>query len=1027
MYYTVDGESLTEMSVGDIISVSKTVPVAFYVAPVDGYQMSSSFSHRHGPTAFETSGWLDNGIYTSIDSLRGKYCGNINLNTARSTSQAKALGCTYEFHYSLQHDDYTYREFHITAQPVEIQVVYDLAGGEGSITDSNRYRHPNVTEAVYADRLTAIAVSDKAPVRDGYAFKGWEFNGDTFWHGDTIQIADIWEDGDTLTYTFTAQWEEQPASLTVTKTIDGVPALPDDFTITVTGEDGRHDTLTVPEAAKSGSTYTWALNALAAGSYTVTEDGADIDGYELSGASVTSDSVTLSPGGSGTAGLSNVYTEKTFTVTWEDYDGNVLETDENVAYGSAPSYDSAQPQRAPTASTVYTFKGWSPSFSPFTEDITYTAVYTESARTYKVTWKDEDGSTLETDENVPYGAMPTYDGDEPTKTPSTQYHYVFDGWTPDVSPVTGDAVYTAKYRVAGTRTYTVTWANYNKITLETDSGVFYGTKVVFDSAEAGSSDVTYNGETPKQTESATHTYEFTGWEIYTAEGGASYDDSVGVAGNITFIAVFKAVPKAFTATVEVILNGTFESDGEHKGDGTHMDITAAHPEADNALYLKPVGSTEEKYTELSRTAQGIYATNGVENGTYNIYIKENGVYTQVGTQDLIMYNADHTRYLPYYSVSYEKGTDDAVSNMPDTAYYYNGSTATVSDAVPVREGYVFKGFSDKAGKNYTGGDIITNNITSAHTLTAIWAKGSAVKVVVKVDHKDEDGNGPDPSVTEDMVIHLAKKIDGSYVEINGTVRHRDVSVWYSPDASHTSTYTENYGVYEYIENDTYLAYATVDGYRHKSSVVSYDESANTYTITVELIYDPGIFMLDFAVKMAEGTPENLIPEAVDIAITYWTGSAWKIMDGYEARTWEIDIEKQADGTYGGTATFPVWGFNNQDEPYYYRISPADIDLGGGYLLSSSGTDNVTYKSTAKGVYPEGAYTAVVSVEGGEAPAADKLLGARAKSVSDLTANAVPTVVISVSPYALVLDPEGGTWEDDTTANITIADIFSVPA
>ena len=46
-----------------------------------------------------------------------------------------------------------------------------------------------------------------------------------------------------------------------------------------------------------------------------------------------------------------------------------------------------------------------------TGDITYTATYTETARTYTITWKNEDGTELEKDENVAYGATPTYDGE----------------------------------------------------------------------------------------------------------------------------------------------------------------------------------------------------------------------------------------------------------------------------------------------------------------------------------------------------------------------------------------------------------------------------------------------------------------------------------------------------------------------------------------------------------------------------------------------------------------------------------------
>lgn len=64
---------------------------------------------------------------------------------------------------------------------------------------------------------------------------------------------------------------------------------------------------------------------------------------------------------------------------------------------------------------------------------------------YTVIWKNYDGTTLETDEGVAQGATPTYDGDTPTKPDTTEKSYVFSGWSPAISPVTGDVAYTAQF------------------------------------------------------------------------------------------------------------------------------------------------------------------------------------------------------------------------------------------------------------------------------------------------------------------------------------------------------------------------------------------------------------------------------------------------------------------------------------------------------------------------------------------------------------------------------------------------------
>lgn len=78
--------------------------------------------------------------------------------------------------------------------------------------------------------------------------------------------------------------------------------------------------------------------------------------------------------------VSAEFEKKKFTVTWKNYDGTVLETDENVEYGSAPFYDSATPVKAGAA-----FKNWDKEFSAVTADVVYTAVFEDAAATIAAT------------------------------------------------------------------------------------------------------------------------------------------------------------------------------------------------------------------------------------------------------------------------------------------------------------------------------------------------------------------------------------------------------------------------------------------------------------------------------------------------------------------------------------------------------------------------------------------------------------------------------------------------------------------
>ena len=115
---------------------------------------------------------------------------------------------------------------------------------------------------------------------------------------------------------------------------------------------------------------------------------------------------------------------KTYTITWKNDNGTVLETDTDVPEGTTPTYNGSTPTKASTAQYNYTFKG---------------AEYT-----MLVAFINYDGTPLQSSE-VEYGTIPTYTGETPTKPADEQYTYTFAGWSPSVVTVTGNVTYTATF------------------------------------------------------------------------------------------------------------------------------------------------------------------------------------------------------------------------------------------------------------------------------------------------------------------------------------------------------------------------------------------------------------------------------------------------------------------------------------------------------------------------------------------------------------------------------------------------------
>ncbi len=320
-----------------------------------------------------------------------------------------------------------------------------------------------------------------------------------------------------------------------------------------------------------------------------------------------------------------------YTVTWKNYDGTVLETDTKVAYGATPEYNGATPSKTGNAQYTYTFTGWSPSLSPVTGDVTYTAQFSQSVNKYKVEWKNYDGVILETDNDIAYGTTPEYNGATPTRPATKQYTYTFAGWTPTVDKVTGNVVYTAKFTET-VNTYKVVWQNYDGNVLETDDSVPYGTVP------------TYNGATPVKPETEQYTYTFITWTPAVE----------AITGNITYTATFEQKTKAFTVVWQNYDGTVLETDNNVAYGTT--------PSFDKSTPVKP-GNAQYSYT-FTGWSPAVSAVTG--NATYVAQFEES-----VNTYVITWTFADGSKQTVELSYGAAITAPANSTKDPDAVYHYS--------------------------------------------------------------------------------------------------------------------------------------------------------------------------------------------------------------------------------------------------------------------------------------------------------------------------------------------------------------------
>ncbi len=423
---------------------------------------------------------------------------------------------------------------------------------------------------------------------------------------------------------------------------------------------------------------------------------------------------------------------------------NTASENQKFYYNVQPYYNGT-PTKAADAQYTYVFDGWntsntntaegSPAYTNATlpvanGDTSYYAHYNKITNQYTVTFKNDDGTTLQSGK-LYYGDTPVYSG-TPVKESTPQYSYVFAGWTPEISEVTEEVIYTATYNAVLNK-YTVVFKNYDGTVLQ-ESACDYGSipscsitpvkpsdekydyvfkgwnptvnpvtgdaeytaaftavkrsyPVVFknydgtvlqNTAWEYGTTPSYSG-TPVRESNAEFTYTFTGWS----------PAIVSVTGNAEYTAVFEAKKNEYTVYYKNYDGSAVSEETVLYGEAAQMadSLSPVKPAADGKTYVFAGWSAELGSITKNTYAVAQYAVEGVEN--YWI--------TFVDSDGTVLYKT----------------------------IVEEGGTAVYGGEEPANEGYSFVGW-----------DKPLTDITEDTTVYALYAKDGEQYVVTYVDWDD---------------------------------------------------------------------------------------------------------------------------------------------------------------------------------------------------------------------------------------------------------------------------------------------------
>lgn len=503
---------------------------------------------------------------------------------------------------------------------------------------------------------------------------------------------------------------------------------------------------------------------------------------------------------------------------------------------------------------------------------------------------------------------------------------------------------------------------------------------------------------------------FLGWSAKADGTGAEAGfyqpgDVISPTESISLYAMWDTFTQ-YTATVNTYLDGVLTDDSDIHG-------------ADRDLYLS---TDEEHYYQLTRDNEGVYTVKITGNGKFHLYHKNaDGTYTQIGTHQLTIYNQNGSLDVHHYSVTYDANGGEFAANPGKQAFMYGEAVTAVTDE-PTKEGYRFLGWKDNSGKPILPGESVTASIDRPITLTAQWEKTVNVTINVTINHKG--GNGYDQMETKDDVfLALVSRAnsDSPYLETGDTLTLNETNHegFEHDEEANVTVYTAEGVTYTDMPGGEveYTVVTSKSGY--DTTVTPKQDADGNWIIDVVMTYNPTNFDLAFTVEVDENVPEQYVPDAAIVKVTFWSTdrNQWEIITQQEGNLPGVRVDIDPD-TRSGSGSYPVWKYESAgSNPYGYRIQVTSFVYPDGTIVPASQvvtqdvawTDNV-YKATMD------------SVTGGQT------YGTKDGAYFDDNSNAQKgtlNAVITMDLHDVIFDAQGG--KVNGQASQTVEKQYKIPA